>query len=58
MPVKATASVKLQNRGHDTQASYDIGKSKVLVTRVFQEKDAQTLHDILVRLMKKEIEKS
>ncbi len=58
MPGKAKASVKSQISGYDTQVSYDIGKTKIFITRVFSEDSKETLDEILLRLMKKDLEKS
>lgn len=48
---------KPEVREQDTQATYQIGKTKVLVTRIFQTKSAETLNRILVKLIKYELEK-
>ena len=57
MSVKAETTGKSATHKLETQATYEIGKTKVLVTRIWED-DAQTLDGILVRLMKKEVEKS
>ena len=58
MSIKTETSSKLAAFKQETRVSYEIGKTKVIVTRIFRDDDAQTLDGILVKLMKKEVEKS
>lgn len=45
-------------REQDTQTTYQIGKTKVFVTRIFRTKNAETLDEILVKLINNDFEKS
>ena len=40
----------------ETNASYEIGKMKILVDRIFREENAETLADIMLRMIKRDIE--
>ena len=42
---------------HDSQATYQVGKTTVFVTRIFQTKNAETLAEILVKLIYNDLEK-
>ncbi len=57
MVVQTKTTGKSAPQKQETQATYEIGKTKAIVTRVFQDNDGQTLDGILVRLIKKEFEK-
>lgn len=57
MVVQTKHSGKSVPKKQETHATYEIGKTKAIVTRVFQDNDGQTLDGILVRLIKKEFEK-
>lgn len=57
MVVQTKHSGKSVPKEHETHATYEIGKTKVIVNRVFRDNDGQTLNGILIRLIKKEFEK-
>lgn len=49
---------KPEIREQDTQATYQIGKATVFVTRIFRTKNAETLDKILMKLINNDLEKS
>lgn len=57
MKVQTKRSDKSVPKEQETHATYEIGKTKVIVNRVFRDNDGQTLDGILIRLIKKEFEK-
>ena len=52
-----TVPDKEERQTLETAATCQVGKTTVIVARVFREKDAETLGAIILRLMKKDGEK-
>ena len=46
-----------ESRALETTETYTIGKTTVFVDRIFRRENAETLSDIILKLMKKEAEK-
>ena len=46
----------MANKNLETTAAYKLGKVTISVERIFQTKDAETIKDIIIRLLKREIE--
>ena len=46
----------MANKNLETTAAYKLRKVTISVERIFQTKDAETIKDIIIRLLKREIE--
>ena len=56
--MSSTSELSANNKGRtlETTASYRIGKTIVSIVRIFRTNDAETIAEILMKLMKKEEE--